>query len=545
MWQRLNQEKELKSVLIAASLFLVFGLSIALHRYLSFYANTDHGLFNQVAWNTLHGHWFESSLFSAFSANVGQLGQVADVNYHNLAHHFTISMGILIPFYGLFPHPSMLVVIQVVLMTAAGLVLYVLTRHHVKAELAAMIAISYYAANAVIGPAIGNFFNLCQLPLYVFGLLLALEKRRWLWFWPLVILTLGIREDAGVVLFSIGFYWAVSRRSPKLGLALCGLSLAYMIWVTNWIMPLFAADISQRFMIERFGHFVETSEASTLDILWAMATHPWQVIAEWFMPLGRKIQYLLGHWLPLALIPAISPAAWLSALFPMSQLFLQQGTMRFAINIRYAVAVVPGIFYGTILWWSHHQHRFQGQFRARFRKFWQVAIGLSLFFTFTSNPHEAWFFLIPDSIDPWLYKPIQVQWHHVNQLNPVLAQIPDDASVCATQYLLPRLSGRRAIFPDYQWQFRNDTGEVAAVDYIVIDFWRSFYRSAFRGERGSLRHHLDSLEGFIGDGRYGMIDFRDGAALLKYGAESQPEVMAPWLDYRQQLEEILQQDNEE
>jgi uncharacterized membrane protein len=537
MWNS-DYQQSLRSTLIASAIFCVLTLTISLNRYYSFYANTDHGLFNQVAWNSIHGHWFESTLFAASSASVSLNGQLPEVTFHSLSHHFAPAMALLFPIYALFPYPSTLVVFQVLLMTAGGVVLYFLARHYLKPELAVLITVSYYAANSVIGPTLGNFFELCQLPLYTFSLILAMEKKKWLWFWLLAALVLMIREDAGIALFSIGFYWAVSRQSLKLGIAVCTVSLIYIVVITNTVMPLFGTDLAQRFMIDRFGQFVETPEASTLDILWGMVSQPGKLLIEFFVPLNRKVVYLLGHWLSLGLIPVASPAVWLNTAFPLSQLFLQQGTMRFAINIRYAVALVPGIFYGTVLWWSQHPNRFRG----KLRQIWKIGIGLSLFFTITSSPHESLFFLIPDSIDPWIYNPLTVQWNHVKYLNQVLAQIPADASVCSTQELLPRLSGRRVILPDYLWQFRNEQGEVEAVDYLAIDFWRSFYRSALKGERGSLRYHRDALEGFIADGRYGLIDFQDGVALLKKGEPSRSEATIAWSDYRQQLEQIFQQD---
>ena len=93
-----------------------------------------------------------------------------------------------------------------------------------------------------------------------------MEKRKWWVFWLLAVLILAVREDSGVGLFSVGFYMILSKRFPRAGLAVCILSFSYMVALTNLIMPLFSADISKRFMMERFGQFASGEEASTVRI---------------------------------------------------------------------------------------------------------------------------------------------------------------------------------------------------------------------------------------------------------------------------------------
>ncbi|HEY9646430.1 MAG TPA: DUF2079 domain-containing protein, partial [Chroococcidiopsis sp.] len=165
----------LQAALIGAIAFLVIGLVLNLHRYYTFYASYDQGIFNQLFWNTIHGHWFQSSLSSNLSTNVVHAGEVPDVAYRRLGQHFTPALLLWVPLYALFPSPVTLTVLQMVLLTAAGVVLYALAAHRLHPAIAAMIALSFYGANTVIGPALGNFHDLCQVPLFVFGLLLSLE----------------------------------------------------------------------------------------------------------------------------------------------------------------------------------------------------------------------------------------------------------------------------------------------------------------------------------------------------------------------------------
>ncbi|BAU07282.1 DUF2079 domain-containing protein [Fischerella sp. NIES-3754] len=523
-----------KTVLLLAGIFFFLCLLFTLHRYYTFYASFDQGIFNQVFWNNLHGRFFQSSLSSSLSTNVVHAGEVPTVYYHRLGQHFTPALLLWLPIYALFPSPATLTVLQVTLITAAGLVLYVLARQYLQPPLAVMITASFYGANAVIGPTLSNFHDICQIPLFVFTLLLAMEKRWWWLFWLLAVLILAVREDAGIGLFGVGVYMILSKRFPRAGVAVCILSFGYILVLTNLIMPLFSKDISQRFMLERFGQYADGEEASTIEIIWGMISNPLRLLVELFTPLDRTIKYLLGQWLPLAFVPVVAPGSWMIAGFPLLKLLLGKGESVLSITIRYALTVVPGLFYGSILWWSQRQQKF----KPAFRRLWIGCICLSLFFTFTSNPNRTFYFVIPDSVKPLVYVSLPQQWQHVNQMRPLLAQIPPDASVSATTYIVPHLSSRREILRLPALELRNDAQEVIKVDYAIADLWQlQKYQVAFKSDRSLLKDLTPLIDQLINNGEYGIIGFEDGVILLKKAASSDTQAKAAWLQFRQELAE--------
>lgn len=527
---------ELKPVLWLASVFFAVTLILGLHRYFTFYASYDQGIFNQLFWNGIHGRFFQSSLSSVLSGAVVHDGQLPTVAYHRLGQHFDPILLLWHPFYALFPNAAMLVILQVIQVTAAGLVLYPLARQHLKPSLSCMITASYYGAIAVLGPTFSNFHDLSQIPLLLFTLFLALEKRWWRLFWLMAGLTLLVREDAGVILFSIGVYLILSRRFPRVGIILCGMGFSYVLLATNVLMPLFSRDISQRFMIERFGHFATGNEASTLDILQGILSHPVRLIKQIFGSLDEKIAYMLGQTLPLAFVPLISGSAWALVSAPLAQLLLQGGESRFSIYIRYAITLVPGLFYGAILWWSVHQERF----RPRFQKIWMGFIILSLLVTIAKSPHRVFYFAIPDSFRPWVYVSLPRQWEHSSQVRSLLREIPPEASVSATTYLVPYLSSRREILRLPFLQLRNDQNQVIDVDYVVADLWQmQQYQAAFRTERGYLLDLLPRLNQLVESNRYGLLGLQDGVVLLKRGQPSPPDLLNAWKELQRSYESAL------
>ncbi|MGF1536756.1 MAG: DUF2079 domain-containing protein [Elainellaceae cyanobacterium] len=522
-----------QGTIAAALLFWVVLVLLLLHRHYSMYpsyASFDQGIFNQVFWNGSHGRLFQSSLSSTLSTPVVHDGQIPEVGYHRLGQHFTPALVLWLPLYALLPHPATLLVLQITLLTIAGLLLYRLARERLGVAIATLITVSFYAANAVIGPSLANFHDLCQVPLFTFTLFLALEQRRWWVFWLAAAAILAIREDTGVILFSIGAYLLASRREPLLGLTTCVISLGYMLVLTNVVMPMFSEDISRRFMIEQFAPYVDSDEATTLDVIRGLLTKPRQLVSDLVTPVDRTLRYLLAQWLPLAFIPAISPSAWALNAFPLAKLFIRDDSTALAINLRYALTVVPGFFYGAILWWSEHPQGLKFRWRQRF---WIFCIGLSLLFTVTSNPNRALSFLVPDSFQPRVYISPARQWTHVNAIRGLIAQIPLDASVSATTHIVPHLSSRREIIRFPAMRLITDAGEETLVTYAIADLWQlQQYGAAFADDADRLHRMVPRVDRLIERSQYGLVEFEDGVVLLQQNAATQPKALMQWQDFK-------------
>ena len=546
---KLSIDSEKKAIACWAIVFFTIALSLTLHRHFSFYSSYDQGIFNQVFWNGTHGNFFQSTLSSQLSTNVVHSGEVPDVSYHRLGQHFTPALLLWLPIYYFFPYPATLTVLQVSFVTAAGLVLYQLARLYLEPAIATVICASFYGANAVLGPTLGNFHDISQIPLFVFSLLWAMEKRHWWLFAICIACILAVREDSGITLFGIGVYLILSRRYPKIGLTVCLVSFAYVLSLTNLIMPLFSDDVAKRFMLENFGQYAEGDRASTLEIISNMLANPGNLIKELLTPFGGTLKYLLGQWLPLAFIPVVAPAAWAISLFPLAKLFLSQGNLVLSISIRYAISVTPGLFYGSILWWagqgfgnfSQPLHRCKPRrLRPKFRRFWIFCICLSLLFTVTSNPSQTLYFLVPDSIQPRVYVSASEQWQRTKKINSLLAQIPPDASVSATSYIIPHLSGRREIIRLPGLEIRGDTRQVNSVDYLVADLWRmERYQKVFSSYRRDLQAIAPLLVQVVQNDRYGVVGFQQGVVLLEKNKPSNPEALEAWNAYISKIDPIL------
>ena len=515
-----SAESAQQRVHLAAALFVLIGCALQWWRMQSLTASMDQGILMQVLWNGLRGHPFESTLSSQLSTNVIHSGELPALGYHRLGQHFTPILALWIPLVGLLGKWA-LPMLQVVLITAAGLVLHRLAQQQLKPDLAAMVTIAFYGANAVIAPCmLSNFTDLSQLPLCVFLLLLGLERQqRWLT-WAAALAIPLIREDTGVVLMGVGI-WLGLRRKGRWPMAVT-LILFGGGWValsTNVLMPLFSADNAQRFMVENFGQYLEgRDQASSLEVLGLVLRQPLVLLRELVSPPGNTITYLLAQGLPLILVPFISIDSWLLMGLPLLGLLLAQGFNNpLSISIRYTYLVVPGLFAGAVLWWRSRQVLFESR---RLRRIWAGAIALSCLFTVTANPNQSLSWMIPDSIQPWIYRDPVAQFRHGQRALALIQTIPDNSSVAATTGLIPHLANREVLirFP-YNDRYQNQDGQPVPVEWVAADLHNQRLFQTFRKQRKGLKRNLRQINK-LSDQGYGVVAFDDDVVLLQQQAQT-------------------------
>ena len=523
-----------RHIILAAILFAGLALLLQAWRSQVLLASYDQGIFQQVLWNSLRGHPFESTLSSQLSTNVIHSGEPPALGYARLGQHFTPILLLWAPLLALIGGAA-LPVVQVGLIVCAGLTLHQLARDLVPLRTANWITYGFYGGNALIGPTLGNFTDLCQLPLAVFALMLGLQRRKWWLITSAALLIPLIREDTGIMLIGIGLWLVVRepRRWP-LAMAFIGWGAGWMVLVTNVLMPLFSDDNSKRFMVENFGQYLKADPsegASSLSMVRQALGQPLTLLQELVHPPGKTLLYLLGHGLPFLMVPLISLDAWILAGPSLLGLFLAQGSNDpLSITIRYTLLVVPGFSLGTVFWWSQQKQSIPDRHT---RLAWGIAISLSLLLTVSSNPHRSLSWMVPDSISPLVYSSPIEQWEHGHKAREVLELIPRNASVSANTPLIPLIARRDVVvrYPD-SLSYLDRNGMEQPVDWIAIDLdWLERYSVAFRGDWRELRRIQKELPQQLDDYRVQAMD--DGIAVLKREGPSQPAL-------EQQLRERLQ-----
>ena len=481
IWSRLTRPWP-PAVLGLAAGFWLLGFSLQIWRLESFGATYDQALFLQELWSTAQGRPFESSLSSVLSSAVAVNGSLPHVDYLHLGQHANSLTLLLAPAVAAFGW-IVLPFAQATALTAAGLILWRLAQQRLPEELAWRLTLSYFLSGAVLGPMLENFHDLIWYPLFGFLILGGLlDRRLWLVILPSLALLL-VREDSGLLLFSIGL-WAAVRRPDvrRIGVGLMVISFAWVFFVTGFVQPSVDASLSDRFLQEKFGHLVEDVSGGTWSVLLQMVQKP------------------------VALLALIVSAPLLIAL-------LSQGRTALAVTLRYVLALVPGLYIGTLLWWQSNPSIWKKRW---LRPCWTTALSLGLLLTLVSNPHRTFSAVVPDSFSPWVHVSPSEMLKRRAVGRKALSLIPPTASVSADTPLLPWLAQREVAirFPNGV-RYLDREGKIQEVDWVAA--FPGYYSPLvplFKRETEQQRGILNELQALISEGRYERVFCEDGAVVL-------------------------------
>ena len=502
--------------------FWLFGALVQAWRLLSLSATYDQALFLQELWSTAHGRPFESSLSSVLSGAVAVHGALPRVDYLHLGQHanvLTLSVAPLVALIG----PWALPLVQVSVLTAAGLVLWRLAVARLPLALALRLTASYYLSGAVLGPMLENFHDLICLPLLGFLVVGALLDRRW---WLLALaapLLLLVREDSGLLLFSLGLWACVRRPSVRwVGALLMLVSLLWVVVVTNAIQPLVDASLADRFLQEKFGHLVSDVSGGTVSVLLAMLSRPAALLQALVSPPGATLGFGLALTLPLVFVPFLSVDAALMMAIPLLVALLSQGQTALSVTLRYVLALVPGLYMGSMLWWETHGRAWHQPW---LRRSWIAALSLGLVITLLSNPHRSLSAVVPDSFVPWVHRPPALMLQQRAAALRALGQVPPQASVAADTPLLPLLAQRPAVirFPNGV-NYQDRDGKPASVAWVVA--FPGYYAPmtpVFSQEREQLDEIRSGIKALLASGSYQQVYDQGGVVVLhRRAAASEP-----------------------
>lgn len=505
--------------------FWLVTLLIQLWRLESLSATYDQALFLQELWSTAQGRPFESSLSSVLSGPVAVGGALPSVNYLHLGQHanaLTLLVAPLVALMGRWALP----LVQVSALTASGLVLWRIAARRLPQPLALRLTAAYFLSGAVLGPALENFHDLIWIPLLGFWVVEGLFERR---LWQVLLcsaLLLLVREDSGLVLFSLGL-WAFVRRPPVRwwGVALMVMAFGWVLLVTSWIQPAVDSSLADRFLSEKFGHLVDDPSGGTVSVVLTMLQQPLAVLQALVSPPGATLGFVLALTLPLLFVPLLSPDAALLVAAPLFIALVSQGRTALAVTLRYVLALVPGLYLGAILWWEAHPQVWE---QRRLRPFWTGAVALGLVLTLVGNPHRSLSAVVPDSFSPWVHVSLQEMLARREAARLAVAQLPAEASVSADTPLLPLLAEREQLirFPKHL-QFLDRDGVTKTVDYVVA--FPGYYTSmapVFRWEREQQASIRERITRLLNRGDYQLLHCQGGVVVLRRAQDTTPNPMA-------------------
>jgi len=263
--------------------------------YMAFYVVRNHHRFNTYTWdlgqldnqfyNFLHGHPFRCTAL------------IREGDWSELRNHAEASVFFLLPIYALWPAAETLLVLQVVLLGAAGLCVYRFAARRIPRPMAVVLTAAYYLYPPLHG---AQFFDIHFQPVAAAFLLAAIDcfdLRRMRLFAVLFILAIGCREDISVGLAVFGLFLILTGHRPRAGLVITGVSLTYFVALRFFIMP----AIGPWGFAEHYRLLFPEGERTFAGILKTILSNP--VFTFTTLLTADKLRYALQLLVPLAFLP--------------------------------------------------------------------------------------------------------------------------------------------------------------------------------------------------------------------------------------------------
>lgn len=416
----------------AAAFFVFYVGGLTTLRYLNYSTSTyDFGIFAQMFY-----HMKETLLPNTTCERTQLLS--------HYAVHLSPIFYVLLPGYYLFSSPVYLQIIQALVLGSAVIPLFLLARHHSltnKVIICVCVAFCFYPALAG-----GCFYdiheNIFLTPL-VLWLLYFIEKQRWPYVYLFAFLTCLVKEDAFIYVACIAAFLFITKQKRKHGAIMLSGSVLYFIGAS-----IFLNHMGLGTMSGRFDNLISDQKLGLLSIFKTVLLNPAYVLCQ--ILTQEKLSYLLLMLLPLLFIPLINRK--------LSQLILVIPFLLINLisNYPYQHSILFQYNFGTIALFFYLVIVNISDISGRLKKYAAPFMAVASILLFISNIGGYM-----DNISRYYNNKSQIQ-----QLNTYLEAIPENASVQASGYFVPKLSNHLVL---YDVRYNNELQTPYNTDYIVLD----------------------------------------------------------------------------
>jgi uncharacterized membrane protein len=477
--------------------------SVAMHLRLQT-AGFDLGIFDNLMWNLLRGEWFKATPETGLQGN------------HFMVHANFIAY-VFAPIYALSQRAETLLILQAVMVAAGALPLFFLARQLLgSSALALLPALGFLLFPPALGPVFYDFHFLTLAPFFVFLLALAAENPDRRWFFLALLLGLAVREDLAPGLAVLCLFLSLrhpSRRDFSVSAVICAV---YFVVVKFGLMPVLGGSGNRETFAWLYAGLAPSGrETGFSHVLLTMVTNPLFLLKTLLKPV--KIQYVLclaGPWLFLPF------RHWRTAVLfivpSLLTLFATDYDPVVTISFQYTAHWTSALFLGGVYLaasWKEIPYRRPHVPAALLASFLTI-----VFFSLQCGP------FIPNGnfrggfqTIAWTTTPEQLERRR--DLEALLVLIPPDASVAATEYLVPQVSARKNCFT---LRHRHEWADLLLIDVNEArspDTVRVIQRVLWSG-----RYGLRASSGIFQLWERDLADGRNVEGLARLGMTASP----PW-----------------
>lgn len=436
----------------------------------------DVGNLTQAVWSTAHGRLLETTDLEG--AQISRLGA-----------HFDPIVAALAPAWWVWPHPSLLLVVQAVAVALGAVPAFLLARKHLGTDWAGLaFALVYLLYPPTQWLVLDDFHPVAFAAPLLLTAIWFLDEERLLLFAVCAAAACLTKEQVGLVVAVLGLWHAVSRRRWRVGLVIAVAGAAVAVLATAVIVPHYAPGGGSPF--ESRYAAVGGSPAGIARMLF---THPERVFRA--ATSADDLRYVRDLLLPLAGLPLLAPLLAAAALPELVLNLLSSTRTQTSVQFHYTAAVIPVFVAAAVLGTARVQ-------RARPRAFPAVTRAVVVVVLVSG--------VLLGPLPLWRHVPFgstratrdHLVTHHDRIAAQALALVPRAAPVSATNTLGAHLSQRRRIF---------SFPVLREARWVAVDTTRPSYRDAAVAPARFAR----ALSRLRRDPRWRVVFDRDGILVLR------------------------------
>lgn len=362
----------------------------------------------------------------------------------HFAVHFSPILYLLLPIYYIFPYAETLNIAQVIILFS-GIVplLLIMKKYNLGNAVKMFLATAFIAYPAVSYGSIYDFHENCFILPLLLWLFYFYEKDKKIPMFIFAFLVLTVKEEAFAYVFIFALYIMLAKKDYKKGALLMALSL---VWFG--LAVLYISHLGEGIMTNRFANLKQPDEG-LLGVIKTVFKTPELVINELFRSSASdsgKLIYILQLLVPLAMIPFMTKRfSRLILICPLLINLLSDYYYQCDLGKQYSFGITAFLFYAAAINLSEIKER-KGGFLAFSAAIVSIVMMLSLMY-----PRLTGYALT-----------YRVGKANYDRITEVIEEIPDDASVTASTFFVPKLSQRKVIYEQY-YHKTVDT------DYLVLD----------------------------------------------------------------------------
>jgi uncharacterized membrane protein len=400
-----------------------FGLLAALEQRTFETGRFDLGNMVQAVWSTAHGRPLDVTELDGDQIN-------------RLGAHVDPVLAAFAPLWWVWPSPTMLLVVQAIVIALGALPVFWLARKHLRSRwMPALFALAYLLYAPVQWLALDEFHAVALACPFLLYAIWYLDEERLLAALPFLGLAAMTKEELPLVVAGLGVWYALARghRLAGAGIAVAGTALtAFYLTV---VMPHYRGGDAPAFY-DRYDA-VGGSPGGIVKTLFTDPVVLLQAVTE-----GRDLTYLLQLALPLAGLFLAAPLLLIPALPELAANLLSETATQTSIEFHYTAPIIPFLVAGTVLG------------AARVPRLAPVALAASLAGAVVLGPLWAGE-LVPDRMSA-----------HDRVAARAVGLVPPNVPVSSTNGLGAHLSERRRVF---------SFPVVRESEWVAVDLRRASY----------------------------------------------------------------------